>query len=500
MTPVSSNFSATAQELQSIALRISAGETVEPNEAMPLFLLNVGELTANEKADASFDCVREYRELKSMRNLPQMLNGQKTLVLNEGRVNAVSREPEGCWDSLAYYLGFTRYLGGTRDQVGDHLVQISNRRIAQINEFLQQNAPTNLVDFRNICVRASNFAQETLSMRNALKMDLDALDQDTEALSCLAYIICKFVQGLLSLIFSTPGLAQHDQLDRNIGEMNELLYNLYRGRFNNTPNSNCGVHISDFRMLRWSAVENRQTERDVSIYAYPYSYINSVRVLTGETVFVLSEGDTGLGNIRTQTIWASADGFYETTEDNSSSPLRAPLQRCAVDIRHLAVHDGADANDRASCADRPVMKALMQLSVELFARSNGKKLKYHSVYDQVHVLLSGGAIINNDIDRTSEPGRLTQTERIWNRIHEARFGSGKFPEYRDENGIEMHLENSPKLPVRNVKVDFGDGGTTWGEIILANPMLKQPSTDPILPTFWQHNLFLQETPEPQVEE
>ncbi len=467
-------------------LRIRAWQIVE-RTLTPWFLLNMGELTPTEKEDASFNCVREYRDLKSMQYLPKVLVAQKVLVLDEGRVSIVSRQPQGFWDSLAYYLGFTH------NQVGDHLVQISNRRIAQIKEFLQQDAPTNLIEFRNICFRASNFAQETLSMRDALKMDVDALNQDIEALSCLAYYVCKFVQWLLSLIFSTPGLAQHNQLNSNITEMNALLVNLNQGKFNNTPNSTCGVRISDFRMSR-CAEHNRPTERDVGIYAFPTSYENSVQVLTGKTVFVLSEDGTNwLGDLSINYNWAPTNGGLELTEDCWPVPTGVILRRSALDIStpYFTVRHGADDNDRVFNGDRPVMKALMQLSVELFARLNEKTLKYHSVYDHAHVLLSGGAINNNDIGRTRRP---TQTEEIWNRIREARAAHRKFPEYRDEQGIEMQFKNSPKKPVLNVKVDFGDGETTWGAIILSNPMLKQPSKDPILPAFWRHNLFRLEAP------
>lgn len=458
-----------------------------------------GALTPAEASTPDFNAAREYRELKRMQHLPKAMGEHSILVLDQGRVRVVEKNSQGFWANIAYYLGFTEYLDDRRDQVGNHFVEISNRRIAQINELLDQNAPETLIDFRNILFRVTGFIRESESMRTALAKDTKMLDKDTDELFCLARYVCKFVQWLLSLFFST---AYWETLDCTLSSNARKMYTKYtdiiKGAFKNTPKPPgfdsaevLGICISKFPMVRWDEEKQRQTPRSIGVYAFPRWYTRGLSeepLYTGETVFILSEdGRNRLGDVPIHYVWTPKKGVLSVGEGSLIDLDRLPLRRSGLQIgsSSLSVLAGADDADREASGDRPVMRALMQLSVELLAKHGEKRLQYNSIYDHAHVLLSGGAMID---DKRS--GKEIAKD-IWERVCEAREKGRKFPEYMDESGILMSLENAAKRSVLDVKVDFGSGETSWRDLIRANPMLPE---GPVLPRFWRQNLFIHEAP------
>jgi hypothetical protein len=225
-------------------------------------------------------------------------------------------------------------------------------------------------------------------------------------------------------------------------------------------------------------------QRLVGVYAYPsyYAYTGEVS-FNGGVIFVLSEtgkSEDWRADFSITRIWQQPEGF-NVTEDYIDKPRNLFARRLQLlDMRHR----GSDVPYFELNGDRPFMRKLAQLAVEILVREGEERMTYSNAYDQAHVLIPAGF----QVDRDSRQ----KLEKITKKIKDAREKGRRFPRYYDEASFNMKLLNKPQGRLLDTQVDWGDGAgpRTWRERIRSEPMLW--GSGPVLPRYIRENIFLLE--------
>jgi hypothetical protein len=144
--------------------------------------------------------------------------------------------------------------------------------------------------------------------------------------------------------------------------------------------------------------------------------------------------------------------------------------------------------------DRPIMRLLTQIAVEIFQLETDNTLVIHSKDWDADIYIAGGFLYPH-----------LSPDRIIGAIQAARADNKLFPAYRDVGSFDVYLEKSPtnavsKFVKRNkgqeqpamVDFDFDHLPITWEEQIAKNRLL--PEKGPILPKFFIHDLSRFEKP------
>lgn len=219
------------------------------------------------------------------------------------------------------------------------------------------------------------------------------------------------------------------------------------------------------------------------------------------TVFIVRRKDNQaiLGFFRMEKRWThikpdgTTERHYTEWGENAGKDVGA-LDNARLSIQHFENPE----LKQDSTGDRPIMRLLTQIAVEIFQLEAGKViLETRSNYCDADVYIAGGfAILTPKL----------RADRVKNDIQAARANNKLFPEHRHLTSFDLYLgksstntvsrfvtwnERKEELPA---KVDFelGKDPITWEEQIAKNRLL--PEKGPILPKFFTQDLSRFEKP------
>lgn len=328
-------------------------------------------------------------------------------------------------------------------------------------------------------MRVHGFSKEIKGMHELLQKSEEKLARDTGELWFLARWICQLAQSILALFGG--GSSEAVRIDNRwtlLNQENGVLDMLNKGQFTSTPHVRRGLRVGQTEIT----VMGEKSE--YGVYARPALFIPSNDKsregarFNGRTTFCLSrDGIDAEAWISMRYYW-NEEGSSSLTGEDEYIPTR-PLVN-----RRLYISEIGDTifgrGQRDTGNDLPIMRKLVQLSVEVLLREGEYRLEFGSNHDEAYAFTAAGF----DSDKDDE---------LKAKILAARQQGKKFPDYKDESSFKMNLYNEPAGSALTQPVDFGEGATTWGAIIKAAPMLN-PGTGHILPRFWHRDFFLLEKP------
>ncbi len=435
------------------------------------FLLDVGALTPSDKTDFA-SLWTEHNNLRLFKSLKPESLKSSFLAFEGPALKVHDWKSAGIFDTLAYYFGIQH------ESLADNFATLSQKKATQIDELIAMKPPNRLNEFRNICFRAKNLEREIASMKELIAASASDLDAATAELFCLARWIAQFAQWVVCYFMQSPEkIKQIDAAFTPLQTDGGKLSALARGKFKETPDAWCGVRIGETYI---------DPKRLVGVYAFPRNYAKSDTgelVFSGDVVFVLSEtgkSEDWRADCAVARIWQDRDKGWGISEDYTVDKPKAIFAR-RLELTSLRER-GADTPYFAVNGDRPFMRKLSQLAVEILLREGEKRMTYCNAYDYAHVLIPAGFQARRD--------KKIKETKIIKKIKEARERGRRFPNYHDEAMFNMQLRNKPLGSLLDTPVDWGEGARTWRSRLQTEPMLW--GTGAILPRYWRQNIYLLE--------
>jgi hypothetical protein len=229
--------------------------------------------------------------------------------------------------------------------------------------------------------------------------------------------------------------------------------------------------------------------------------LSSNQKFNAKTEFYISRAgnEAILGYFRIFRMWSrtrpngSYDPMYFEYMHNPGKAVGV-LRNRALSIDYIEVRNEWKTSD----GDRPILRLLTQLAVEILQHESDKQLEIGSNRSDAHVYFAGGF---SDLHHN-----LQKVDKVKRAILQAREAHKLFPDPKDLSSFTVYLGKSPSNPFTQfvtvdekdqeqpAKVDFalGKDPITWEKYIQTHRLL--PEKGPILPRFFYQDLSCFENP------
>jgi len=217
------------------------------------------------------------------------------------------------------------------------------------------------------------------------------------------------------------------------------------------------------------------------------------------TVFGIYRQDdqSTLGHFGIQRSWTHIKPDCFPDRDYSEGVVGAGIDVGTLENPRLYIEyfENPELQQDMTNGDRPIMRLLTQIAVEVFQLEKDKRLEITSNHCHADVYVAGGFSKS-----------YSSSNYLKNRLQKARDNNRLFPAYKDLTSFEVYLEKSPSNPLTHfvtknseneeqpamVDFDFDHPPITWEEQIAKNRLL--PEKGPILPKFFIDDLSRFEKP------
>lgn len=353
------------------------------------------------------------------------------------------------YQELTFWQKYARFRGTTDVADAIKVASLFQKQAELVATFYPQKAKS-LQELRDYAMRVKTIQVEQLNVRFALDWNRTTFFKSISSFERMVFSVISYFHSFIACVPNIPELMHLPKLFRD---------------FVRKP------HIT-FAQMQFT---HNQTQKTVKIAGVLGSYDN--RDFSGKIHFTLidTKTDENYGTLTLQRQWEDYCRG-EWYEDRISSPS------ATLNNRHLYVIDMIDGlgSDKQT-QDRPVMRILTQIAVELFRRETEKELRVQPSYCDADVYVAAGF--------------YTETmSKIQADLKAARMANTVFPKYRNLYSSKVYLfKENGKLSNKTgqeplVDFDLHAKPITWDEQIAKNPLLG-PGSGPVLPKFLKRNLF-----------
>jgi hypothetical protein len=438
----------------------------------------LGEISSLERA-GNLDICHEYARTQYLkREVFAKLSDTSMLIADKDDIKAVDRDKflnigskkERLIKKLKFVSGYYHFQSARF--IKNHAIQ----RIKTANK-LYAKSPKSLQHMRDRFVRIRHFAGEIQGLLYALERDRELLVKAN-----------KFRPFHHSI--SKVDKAEK-MLKKNLAYLIEILQGISKGKSIADPKSQ-GLCVGKTSILDEATHKNTECLVFASMPVTEKTP-NTIPRLQGITQFSICDlSGAVLGSLDVSRCWSQnfdKRGHSSVGEAFFGVPLEKfwgkELESENPDIkffwnRRLLIEKISHKLMVSKDQDQPILRKLVQLSVELLLKEREKMLVADSTLEQPYFFVAGGFDCRNSEDH----------EEILTKLESATKQGLKFPD-RKENLIDYPVRSMlNRANALQTKVKLGKKTETWDQIISKDSILKIPG--PILPRFGHINVFKHE--------